>query len=182
MLGTHKLWLDYGDWLVQKVGFERKGYGSLMELMHVTPFTYRIERDRNRAEDGRYLRNEFAEEIGADPEMVVLWHESPDMASVLEVLVALACRLENEYIGDPGSNHPEVIFWEMLCNLGFDTPRARNAHFRMHYCYEILMYWTGRMYDRRGNGGLFPMRRTRRDQRKLEIWDQAMEYVSENYG
>lgn len=177
MLDTHKLWLEYGDWLVKLVGFERKGYDNLMELMHMTPFTYSIERDRNRAEDGKYIRGQFFDEIGVAYDDIFDRYD----ASVLEVLVALAIRLDNEYIGDPGECHPEEIFWEILSNLGFNTPKARNAHFRMNYCYEILVYWMERRYDRRGVGGIFPMRKTRRDQKQLELWGQAMEYVSENY-
>lgn len=177
MSDTHKLWLNYGDWLVKLVGFERKGYDNLMELMHMTPFTYTVERDRNRASDGQYLRGQYFDEVRVGYAGQFDRYD----ASVLEVLVALAIRLDNEYIGDPGEGHPEEIFWEMLENLGFDTPKARNAHFRMHYCYEILVYWMERRYDRRGTGGVFPMRKTRRNQKKLELWDQAMEYVSENY-
>lgn len=182
MLDEHKLWLDYGDWLVRRVDFQRKGYGRLMDLMHVTPFRYSIERDKNRAEDGKYLRVEFCKEHQLDPESLRICGEADRDASVLEVLVALACRLESEYIGDPGSDHPDEVFWEFLCNLGFDNPRARDAHFRTQYCYDIMVFWMGRRYNRRGEGSIFPMRKTRHNQRNRELWDQAMEWVSENYG
>lgn len=182
LLNEHKLWLDYGDWLVRRVGFQRKGYGRLMDLMHLTPFRYTVERDKNRAEDGKYLRAEFCKEYGLYPEYLELGRDIDHGASVLEVLVALACRLDSEYIGDPGIGHPDEIFWEFLCNLGLDIPRARDAHFRTQYCYDILMFWMDRRYNRRGEGGIFPMRKSRYNQRNRELWDQAMEWVSERYG
>jgi hypothetical protein len=34
-----------------------------------------------------------------------------------------------------------------------------------------------RTYDRRGHGGLFPLQRSNRDQRRVEIWYQLSEYL-----
>lgn len=168
-----KQWDDYGAWLVQYVGFKKKNYSMLMAELHNSPFEFSVDHDDNRAEDGMSLRDEF----GADLGFRRVEFDKP--CSVLEMLVALAVRIENEYIGDPEDEHPEKIFWEMVCNLGLD--RCSDKRFNRDYVYNVLKKWIRRDFNKSGHGSIFPLRNSSRDQTRLEIWSQMNEYLTENY-
>ena len=171
------LWHDYGVWLLDHVGFRDENYDLLMaELLDYTFVSY-VNFDDNRARDGIGLRDDFLYEMDVYPEYydILKGHS----CCVLEVLVALAIRIEDEYIGDPKDFHPERIFWEMLCNLGLN--KYTNRRFRARDIYDILDTWMRRQFSRSGEGSIFPLRSTKRDQRELQIWDQMNEYLLENY-
>lgn len=170
-----QIWDEYLDWLLKYVNFKKKGYHRLMEKLHHTDFEWYIERDRNRAEDGLNVRRIFEEEMC--DHTVQLIFDIP--CSVLEMLVALADRIENEYIGDPNNPHPEDIFWEMLCNLGLDSCTDRMFDpSRVSY---ILQNWMFRTFDFYGIGSIFPVENPEIDQREIEIWSQMNQYLMENY-
>jgi hypothetical protein len=46
---------------------------------------------------------------------------------------------------------------------------------------QRLETFVWRNYDRKGVGGIFPLYRSRRDQRRVELWYQFNEYIEE-YG
>lgn len=177
-------WRDYGNWLLDLVGFDssRKGYLQLMHNLHFVEFKELIKHDRNRIKDGQELRKDYYDLTG-----VALWelpnHDIPERlivnASVLEVLIALAFRIENEYIGDPADPNPEMIFWEMICNLGLQ--KYVGKYYDEHSVCDILETWISRRYSYNGRGGIFPLEYPKRDQRQIEIWDQMMAYLSEQY-
>lgn len=168
------IWADYKDWLLDQVGFSNESYDLLMDELHNSPFIFLISRDANRAEDGVYLRGDFAEERGCHPNFA-----GDTECSVLEMLVALAKRIDSEYIGDPSDEHPEIIFWEMLSNLGLD--KCSNRRFRRNHVQNILTIWLRRDFERNGDGSIFPIRHPNRDQTEIEIWSQMNEYLTENY-
>lgn len=167
------IWEDYCDWLVEKVDFDGENYSKLVELLHNTPFIFLLERDEDRVDDALALRDEFFSEFG------LKYGDFDRGCSVLEVLVALACRLDAEYIGDPADPHPEMIFEEMLENLGL--LRFKDRRFESNRVEEIVDRWIDRDFDFDGVGSPFPLLDARRDQREVTLWSQAMKYVSENY-
>lgn len=166
-------WDRYGEWLLERVGFDRPNYDILMTELHNNPFEFFVDHDDNRAEDGISLRDEF----GADLGFRHIEFDKP--CSVLEMLVALAIRIEDEYIGDPEDEHPEIIFWEMVCNLGLD--RCSDKRFNKGYVNSVLKKWIRRDFNKSGHGSIFPLRKPTRDQTRIEIWSQMNEYLSENY-
>lgn len=171
-------WNEYENWLVQRVGFLGHGhYNKLMDCIHMVDFWVdpEIPRDHNREEDGRQLRQEFLRETGLRPDTLDRYH-----VSVLEVLAALAIRMENEYIGDPADPHPENIFWEMIGNL--DLHQFSDPKFDEYRVRHVLNSWMLRKYDDFGRGGIFPLQDTSwPDQRGVEIWSQMNAYLTENY-
>lgn len=188
----NKAWEEYGAWLLQYIGFKKRGYSSLMGELHNIDFHYSIERDGNRASDGVdlryiYLRNfKNMDEKGFNFIRDCLFYRSDTVesraCSVLEMLVALADRCEKEYIGDPKSPHPDVIFWEMCCNLGLDEFVNRGfSNRKREKLDEICEIWMDRRHEKNGKGGLFPVKRPSKDHRIVEIWSQMMDYLSENY-
>ena len=167
------LWLDYRDWLINLCNFRKKGYDKLLTQLHFSPFEVVLERDINRVQDGLSFRQQFLSENGINGD----FYDQP--CSILEVLVALAVRIDGEYIGNPADPHPDQIFWEMICNLGLN--KFDNKHYNSDFIYEILGKFVGRAYNFDGNGGIFPLKNVQNDQRKVEIWSQMMAYLNENY-
>lgn len=156
---------EYFEWLINRVGFSRRGYDQLLYFLYTVPFRYVLDRDRYRADDAFSLADEFGIDRG--------------YVSVLEVLIALAIRIDDELIGDPSDPKPNKIFWEMCCNLHLDE--YNNKKFNVQKVQNILLKWMERDFNSDGYGSIFPLDDPRQDQRKLEIWSQLQEYLSENY-
>lgn len=170
---VRNMWTDYKDWLLDRVHFDKNGYEKLMDDLHERDFTWKLDRDDNRAEDGMFLRDEFFYEN-------YLRNASFDRGcSVLEMLVALSMRIDNEYIGDPEDPHPEMIFWEMIENLGLGG--CTDRRYDSYYVNDRLTIWMERKFDYDGNQSIFPLKKAVRDQTEAEIWSQMNEYLSENY-
>lgn len=167
----------YFDWLYTKVTSTRgttpsTSYRSLLFALHSTEFAWLISGDDNRAEEGKALRKEFIREYwGDDPDD--LWYSMG--CSVLEMFVAFARR---------ATFQTELStydwFWIFLENLGLadisDSSYRANAS-RIGPALDTFIW---RTYDRRGNGSMFPLKRSRKNQRTAEIWYQFCEYVVDN--
>lgn len=165
------LWNEYKNWLIYKVNFTKKGYDLLLNELHNSPFEAILDRDTNRIEDGEALRSSFFYEQRLNGDFM------DQEIGVLEVLVALAIRIDDEYLGNPVTPHPEIIFWEMICNLGLN--KCDNSHFNRDYIYEKLAIWINREFDFYGNGSIFPLRACNFDQKSVEIWSQMKAYLNE---
>lgn len=162
----------YLTWLYSQVAEVKtrkssKTYWDLLRQLYCTEFTWFVPNDDNRAEDGRELRFEWA-----DSENI----ELPDHwlrlgCSFLEMLIGLARRLE--FQTDESCEH---WFWHLINNMGL-----LGYHDRSNFSEEDVEDRTSaviwRTYDPDGNGGLFPLRATDRDQRQVEIWYQFCEYL-----
>lgn len=163
---------EYRDWLLSIVEFRRKNFDDLMNQLLYTPFVWSIENDRNRKEDGMELRRMYFSGIRGE--------KVPDFpCSVLEVLVALARRIDKEYIGEPGEPHPGMIFWRMMRNLGLDKYTVRR--YNQGAVLKAVSKWLLREFNEDGEGGIFPMKHTVRNQKILPIWNQMTEFLSENF-
>lgn len=162
----------YREWLIGKIYTKNTDkYRNLLNKLFELPFESHLGRDDDRAEDGLMLRYEspciYSEELA--------FRE----CSVLEMLIALSIRIDEEYVGEPGYPHPEKIFWELISNLGLDLFDDKN--FSQTEVFKIVSRWILREFDDNGDGSIFPLRYTTRDQRYVEIWSQMQEYLSENY-
>lgn len=177
---VHNLWDEYFNWLMKNLNLKKKGYSELLFLLFETPFRVVLERDNNRLDDGKYLRNHFFLDIGVDGDFM----DHP--VSVLEVLIALCNRIDAEYLGNPNNPRPDIIFWEILCNLGLDSvcftdSRIKNPS-NLRNFYRIIDNFMDRNYDFNGKGSLFPLKSVSFDASEMEIWDQMQAYLSEKYG
>jgi hypothetical protein len=163
---------QYFTWLYSQVADvkTRKGtgtYWNLLRHLFSTEFTWFVPNDDNRAEDGRELRIEWTtlEDVHVDRHWMTLG------CSFLEMLIGLARRLEFQTDRDV-----EYWFWHLLTNLrllGYND-RSRFSVEEVNDRTSMVMQ---RTYDRFGDGGLFPLRRTTKDQRKVEIWYQLHAYL-----
>lgn len=172
------LWDDYLQYLIWRCGLQKMSrYSRLFEILHRTKFDFVLERDDNREDDGIELRDDY--DIPDDYEEIVIENFFDKDCSVMEMLVGLAIRVDDEFIGDPAEEHPEEFFMEMLENLGLLVYKGNR--YREDDVVRILRRWMDREFDRKGVGSPFPLKKRCRDQRKVEIWDQMNAYISENY-
>lgn len=110
---TYKEWLLSQLWDENFVEWESfiDKWSVLTDILLNVEYVAVVKGDQNRAEDGLYLRSEFNHEEDANLNMDI-------PASVLEVLVALACRMEREYVGDSEENLAYEIFEMFMGSLG----------------------------------------------------------------
>lgn len=173
---------DYFHWLCEMVHVdqEEQSYWLLAKELHRTEFYSLVAHDENRASDGLELREEYLRDINY-PRFVEIEGE----CSVFEMLIGLARRMDFEtsdpYDLDDSIDRTAYWFWEMIDNLGliaFDD-ESFVEYDGMDNVGRIIERFLNRGYSRDGVGGLFPIERSREDQRKTEIWYQMNQYLNE---
>lgn len=164
----------YFDWLCDLACGQRFAkqisYQKLLTRLHETEFTYLIPRDRNRATDGIDLRRRFSREYGIDPREL----EGP--CSVLEMMIALSIRCEEDYMDDPAiGDRTGQWFWGMVVSLGLGS--MTDYRYDEQYVDDVLHKFLNREYEPNGKGGLFTVRNCDCDLRDVEIWYQMCRYL-----
>lgn len=162
--GSEKAIYDYFYWIIGKIGRDER-YDGLLWGLFETEFTWINHLDRHRAEDGLNLRGEFLENSFYRGDIFM---EKP--CSVLEMMVALSVRIEENVIGDPDL----CIFWRMLNNLGLLNEGLNGFEVDI-----LVENWLERRFDRHGNGSICPIRSGKTDQRRNDIWGQMMWFLDE---
>ncbi len=171
----------YFAWLCQFCGINdvlNSAFQKLMTTLHDTDFTYRLDMDGNRFEDGVNLRYRFGNEMKI-PDPVIAESLDNRACSVLEMLVALSIRMET-IMDDPSiGDRTQEWFWSMLDNL--DLGDMTDDVFDKKCVDDILEKFLCRRYTRCGKGGLFYLPHPRRDLRSTDIWMQAMWYLDTRF-
>lgn len=147
-------------------------YDLLIRELYAYNFEAVIDRDLNRVNDGLQLREKY---MGDDSDYI------DGECSVLELMIALAQRID-DIMYDPDVGEDWVRwFWEMIENLGLD--KFPDSNFSTKAVDLIIQRFIDRKYDSDGLGGLFPLMYpdSRIDQRDVEIWYQMQAYLNENY-
>lgn len=190
----------YFDWLCGLVKGDKPGRNRLEFVwsLHQKEFVSILPNDDNRIEDGLKLRQRFAEENNL-PEDCPCKDEDPceqpctnchsndckclyGPCSVLEMLIALAQRIEYLMQDPDEDDRTDQWFWGMIENLGLDIfpNTVPNRSKKVIENGNILNTFISRQYARDGKGGLFPLRKSKVDQRGVELWYQMMAYIQEN--
>lgn len=175
---------DYFVWLCEIVhvdtGYSDESFWSLAKILWNTDFIWILDMDLDRAEDGIALRERYSR-IGGT-------YNYSGPCTVLEMLIALADRMDCVLDELDGECKIPLYFWEMINNLGLssysDLKFTQNEDQRDHYYQEIdaiLDNWMNRNIGYDGMWGLFPLRNPKEDQRDIDIWYQANAYMLENY-
>lgn len=170
----------YFQWLCNMIRATdgEKSWWILMKDLYHKKFYSIVAHDENRAFDGLELREDFYKEIWYPK-----YEEIKGECSLLEMLIGLARRIGYETM-DPYSDVEDTTafwFWEMIKNLGlmiYDDEHYAENHGN-YFVEEILDDFVERRYKRNGKGGLFPLERSRKDQRRIEIWYQMSAYLNE---
>lgn len=166
----------YFDWMYKIIcGNSRNtSYRDLMTRLHETEFYWMqyIPMDENRANDGLSLRYRFEQDTGYDSRKIT------GPPSVLEVMVALAKRIEENIFDDPREgDRTSQWFWEMITSLGLS--KYNGKHYDENEVDDILEVFLRREYSSNGEGGLFVVNKPYDDMRDIEIWKQMNWWASE---
>lgn len=167
---------EYFEWLVHIAydGEEVVSYRKLLSYLHETEFIFIDPMDSNRAEDGLELRYRFAHGYLHDDEAEYLIYGP---CSVLEMMLALAVRCEENIMDDPlYGDRTAQWFWGMVTSLGLGGMYDKNFNFDK--VEEVIARFLNRDYDTDGSGGLFTVKDSEYDMRKIEIWHQLCEYLN----
>lgn len=161
---------DYFEWLYNLVhGIQ---YRRLLIELHSIEFRYSIRMDENRADDGIRLRYRYAIQKGC--EEYVDYLNGP--CSVLEMMVALAIRCEEDIMDDPSyGDRTGQWFWHMIVNLGLGS--MTDDRFDKRYVRERIDIFLNREYEPNGKGGLVTIKNCKHDLRTVEIWYQLNLYL-----
>ena len=168
---------DYFEWMYGLVSGDRfaRGleYRKLLTFLHDVEFTYFVPYDENRAAEGIALRYRYC-----------LQHDCPHLecyltgpCSVLEMMIALAIRCEENLMVDPElGDRTAQWFWEMISNMGLGA--MNDTNFNEWLVNDVVTRFLDREYEPDGRGGLFRVRGWNRDMRTAEIWHQLMAYIN----
>lgn len=92
--------------------------------------------------------------------------------SMLEMLIGLSRRLSFEAEGESRD-----WFWTLINNLALRSDDKNPILVEVVDATLERVIW--RTYNPDGSGGLFPLRRAHKNQRKVEIWYQLSAYLLE---
>ena len=173
----------YRSWMIRSMHAEN--YAILFDVLYDVEFEWdrdKVMMDMNRESEGRYLRRRFVDESGMQPPDGYLdWP-----ASFLEVLIALAYKVDDQIMYMPGNGTgPADWFWEWMDNAGLSYYNDHNMMAGNRVAFMMVLERTEMIMQRRygpdGKGGLFPLREPGCDQRTEEMWFQADAYMGENH-
>lgn len=148
-------------------------YRELLKYLNTFEFKAVIITDENRFDDVRYLRDRFN-------------YISDSSPSVLELLVSLAVKCDEDLMYDKEKGERIANwFWMFLQNANITKWNDTMVKYNKEDFLEDVSTWVdifiNRKYSRNGRGGgIFPTN-TRKDVRKLDLWYQMNNYISENF-
>ena len=169
----------YLNWLYSQVASvktrtKHRTFWELFRQLHETIFVAVVPHDENRIADATDLRYEFLADT-EDEQGDLEWMRSP--CSMLELLIILSKALAFE-MDDP----VDIWFWHLIEVLKIEqfNDREYNESSREEIANTVdRVIW--RTYKPNGEGGLFPLRDSARDQRKVELWYQLNAYLLEQF-
>lgn len=162
----------YFDWMYDKVHRRRFpssiSHRKLFTQLHNIPFRYYTFMDGARANEGVDLRYRFSYERPefGDAERFI---EGP--CSVLEMIFALAIRMEEQIMDNPKlGDRTAHWFWMMLNNIGLGA--MDDDHYDRREVDMLVDRFLDREYEPNGKGGLFVLKRCDKDLTTVDIWSQ----------
>lgn len=169
---------NYYKWLIDMIKCESisvNNYSKLLFHLYNIEFIPIMELDENRALDGINLRYRYCDDIGINENIIDSMLKNRG-CSILEMMIALSLRCEEDIMGDPNDIKVSKWFWIMINNLGFTN--MTNANFDKQYVDLIIDNFIKRKYKCNGeNGGLFIVNNGN-DLTKIEIWYQMCWYLN----
>ena len=173
---------EYFEWLFDLDCRDRYSkdvsYKKLLMLLHNTKFKYFIPNDKNRADEGLYLRYRFTQVNNYDEE-IADYIDGP--CSVLEMMIALAIHCEENIMDNPDvGDRTTQWFWGMINSLGLGS--MMDDRFDRKYSEMVIQRFLDREYEPNGKGGLFTIPNCKDDLRDVEIWYQLNWYLDSIFG
>lgn len=167
----------YFRWLCQFIHNRRSSrYRKLLHYIFERDFYWTVSNDGNRVEDGLNLRDRFAYEHDYSQDEIKIFLSGS--CNVLEMMVALSIRCEEDIMDDPAvGNRTDEWFWSMISSLGLYSQTDDN--FDEKYVERVINTFLDRKYASNGKGGLFTVENSLEDFRRVEIWYQMLFYLDE---
>lgn len=171
---------EYFEWMTNIVCGKRFSgkmtYKKLLSCLHMITFRCEMRSDENRAEDGVDLRWRFAVDTGRENQNDWIRDCLEGPCSVLEMMVALAIRIEETIMDNPAlGDRTGQWFWGMITNMGLGA--MDDKHFDKKTAENIVNSFMDRQYEANGEGGLFTIRNVGVDLTKVDIWTQLCWYL-----
>lgn len=158
----------YLQWLYRFLG-NYSGYSKLLDYLYQVDFVWIIPMDENRAKDGLNLRSRFCDLYSLnDIQMREIFSSKP--CSMLEMMIALAIRIEDDFMGTENSNNTSKWFWSMIFSMGLQF--NKDESFSAEKIDSIILRFIEHRYGADGRGSLFHVPMQNVDFRHLQIWDQ----------
>ena len=170
---AHELEQRYYEWLMTKLLPNLWiRYTILLRSLYETPFRVSLLMDENRVGDGLGMRGRFVYQNNLSAvERDILKRQRP--CSVLEVMIGLAQRFEEEYMTQYTDESPiETWFIPMINSLGLRN--YDDQHFDLYGFDRTMKNLLDRTYFPDGRGSFFYIPGTETDMRQVEIWQQMM--------
>lgn len=173
---------SYLNWLCTIGGADDNAFGNgyhiLFKVLHEIPFKVILERDNNRLSDALRLREMFK-----DVSCYALYDCIDNMpVSFLELLISLALRMEFIISSSEDIDETAQWVWVLLSNLNLiwydDTTWDDNKELEVYYICQSVM---SRAYNSTGQGGFFPLKDSKDDQRNVELWYQLNYFLNEKF-
>ena len=170
---------EYYVWLCELTGPRGKKYSKVLNNLWCKNFKWTVPHDDNRVFECYKLREDFAKDRGIEYIDV----EYQKAANMLELIVSLSMRCESMTTNNVHDVTSDEWFWRILNNIDLVSfPDVEYEEMDGAIIIDkILDRVIDRTYHPSGKGGLFPLKRVRKDQRKVELWYQMCYYLVENY-
>lgn len=164
----------YFKWLYDISMKSNPRYYALIKCLDEITFQPRMYLDENRAEDGVEIRYSFGYENHI-PQAVIANELDTRPCSVLELMVALALRMDG-IVSEYDESMTPLYFNKMLDSL--QLKQFTNDNFNSEDVKERVENFMNGDYAPDGDGGLFYIDPPPGDMRDMEIWEQAMWFLS----
>lgn len=173
----------YFEWMYNLVCAQKTdndhSYRKLLMHLHSIEFTYSFVMDSNRANDGINFRYIFGYNCQYPKEDIAKYLDNRP-SSVLEMMVALAYRIEEQIMNDDEyGDRTGQWFWSMIASLNLG--QMTDSNFDRNYVDDVIFRFLNHDYKVNGEGGLFTLSDSQYDVASVDIWTQAMWYLDENF-
>lgn len=155
---------SYFNFLLQLIG--ENPDNPLLYYLFEVDYIWTIPLDINRAQDGIDLRCLWANLTKLETYDTVFKNKK---CSMLEMLIAFAIRIENDFMGDTGVNKSSEWFHLMITNLGihddlYNFDRGRVDHALLYFFNHQISLFKVPNFDLTG----------------LQLWDQMNMWLNYN--
>ena len=181
-----RLTTEYLCYLMNRARIDAEGddgYLSLCQILQATDFFPILEMDENRCGECRALRHDFAEGM-EEGTLDILNDELCASGTMMEIFLVLAEKMDFELADSEYEAGTGKWFRELLMNCGLigavNEKIAEDSGMEDRIM-DILTTINFRKFGWDGEGGLFPIRCPREDQRYSQLTTQMNNYIEENY-
>jgi len=169
---VQQLW-DYYYWLLDLVYVDSDGpLNRLCLALFHTEFQWNIPMDHNRAGDGLDLRKRYGHDILANNLL-------PEWCSALEMMVALAVRIETEIMSCDTFGDRTGLWFRIM--LHFLHQEIGNCDTFLSFCDSFQNKSITKAFEKNSDFRLFLSKKYPKTLPKVEIWYQMHAFLLENY-